>query len=259
MQAGHGDELKMYWEPRLEPPPLEGNEVHVWRIALQPEIGLADSLSDEERMHADRFFFSKDREAFKSSRNTLRILIGHYQDCRPETVEFYSGKYEKPALIGEGLQFNISHSHRVGLLAFSRGRDVGVDVEKIDPAVNSDQLALHSFSYSENQEYQGLRPEEKLSAFYRGWTRKEAFIKATGEGLSYPLDRFDVSLSEGDSARLLRIEGSEENARHWGMRDLALTPEYAAAVVARGLDWKIRCFSHNLAESKRRTGKIDEN
>ena len=235
------------WASMRPPVPLLSNDVHVWAVKLSHPLAkvryFRSLLSADERVRARRFYFDQDRCAYTVARSVLRLLIGHYQGCRPAAVEFYQGKHGKPAMLGGGLEFNISHSHGIGLLAFARGRDIGVDVEKINPRTVSDPLAKRSFSAWEYEQFTALPRNQRSQAFYRCWTRKEAFIKALGMGLAFPLNSFDVSLHPDQDARLIRIEGSDEKASKWTMEALAPCRDYLGAVVAGGHGWHLSCFA----------------
>jgi 4'-phosphopantetheinyl transferase len=225
---------------------LEPNDLHVWRFGLSPPeerlMFFHTLLSDDEQKRARRFHFDHDRHAYTTARGLLRLLIGNYQQCDPATVEIRTGKFGKPELAGGRLKFNIAHSDGLGLAAFSRAREVGVDIERADPEKCSDGLARRSFSDIEYRQYASISGEQKSVAFFNGWTRKEAFIKATGKGLSYPLDTFDVSLLPDREARLERVNGSREQAVQWSM--WALTPDHAyhGAVVVRGTGCRLSRF-----------------
>ncbi len=213
---------------------LQTGEVHVWRLELErpaePLVGLLDT---DEFARANRFHFEKDRRHFIAARAFLRVLLGRYLDSDPKQLKFSYGLYGKPALLHAGpLRFNMSHSHGVALYAFTEGRDVGVDVEYIRADFTTDDIARRFFSPFEVQSLCGLPTEDRVQSFFRCWTRKEAYIKATGRGLSQPLDGFDVTLRPGESAALLRTDAGPHE--HWSMANIDVGPGYAGAVAVEG-------------------------
>ena len=226
---------------------LDADEVHVWAAKLSiPAANLRSYntfLSEEEKVRAGQFHFEKDRNAYIAARGALRSLLGQYLERPAASVEIILGEHGKPGLVGGDLEFNMSHSRGAGLFAFTRGREIGVDVEWMNPRVDVARLAKRSFSAWEYDQFTSLPEARKSQAFYSGWTRKEAFIKALGKGLSYPLDAFDVSLHPDQEARLLRLDGCNQMAGQWTLRTLSPFPEYTGAVVARGQDWRLSFFT----------------
>lgn len=173
-------------------------------------------LSADERERAARFHFLKDREHFIAARGLLRLLLSRYLDLPPQQLSFSYSPYGKPALAGErdctSLRFNVSHSHGVALYAFTLEREVGVDVEYIRQDVVGESIAEHFFSAQEVTSLRALPAGVQPQAFFNCWTRKEAFIKARGEGLSFPLDQFDVSLVPGEATALISTRNDPQEA-----------------------------------------------
>jgi 4'-phosphopantetheinyl transferase len=161
-------------------------------------------------------------------------------------LSFSYSQKEKPALApahaGSGVAFNISHSGGVALLAFTLRRELGVDVEQVRRDFDLDAIARRFFSAHEQEQLAALNEEERFEAFFRCWTRKEAYIKATGEGLSLPLRQFDVSLAEGDVNALLSTRPDSSESRRWSLREAPAGTGYVAAVCARGHDWKLKSW-----------------
>ncbi len=186
-------------------------EVHVWRIPLECGDAALDRLrtflADDERQRAERFYFEKDRRHFIAGRGALRSLVAGYLNRHPSQVRLAYTNYGKPLLAAEfgstELRFNLSHSHGLALLAVTRGRDIGVDLEHIRANLDGEQLAERFFSPCEVAVLRSLAPELRREAFFQCWTRKEAYIKANGKGLSLPLDQFDVTLRPGEPAALM--------------------------------------------------------
>lgn len=237
---------------RWSPPPkalsLRSGEVHIWLIRLeQPadqERKFLDMLESDERSRANRFHFAKDRRHFVVARGFLRLVVSRYLETTTEQLRFCYGAYGKPALDGEHrssqLRFNMSHSHGVALYALTYEREIGVDVEHIRADFTSEEIARHFFSPFEVETLCALPPEERVTAFFRCWTRKEAYIKATGRGLSQPLDGFDVTLAPGEPATLLRTDGDSQASAPWFLCDLEVGNDYAAALAVEGPASKIR-------------------
>jgi len=239
------------WGPGPTRPELSVEEVHVWRAWLDAEESevtrLRALLSDEERARADRFHFTKDRRHFTVARGLLRTLVARYTDRRPELVSFTYNAYGKPSLstedAGASLRFNLSHSKGLALYAFARGREVGVDVEFSREEFAGEEIAARFFSPAEVAVLRALPAEEKTRAFFNCWTRKEAYIKAHGLGLSLPLEGFDVSLAPGEPAALLSTRHDPAQAARWSLCALSPAYGYAAALAAEGHDWRLTCWS----------------
>jgi 4'-phosphopantetheinyl transferase len=221
----------------------------VWRIELaQPAAQVEEfrqTLSEDEIARADRFYFEKDRDRFIVARGTLRAILGRYLKRSPHELRFRYSAYGKPSLDdddGAWLRFNVSHSHELGLIAVTCGREVGVDIEWIRPDVATEQIAERFFSTHEVAALRALPADRQTEAFFNCWTRKEAYIKARGEGLSFPLDKFDVSLVPGEPARLLRTEGAPQEALRWRLCELLPGPGYVAALAIEGHEWQLQCW-----------------
>ena len=222
---------------------LLADEVHVWRLRLdQPTEMFHDLLETDEVARANRFHFEKDRNHFVVARGFLRLLLGRYLQADPRQLKFSYGAWGKPALDGKfresRLRFNMSHSHGVALYAVAEGREIGVDVEHMRADFASDDIARRFFSPFEVGVLCELPDDDRVNAFFRCWTRKEAYIKATGRGLSQPLDGFDVTLGSGENVALLRTDdGSHER---WMLVDIAVGPGYAGALAVEKPVSKIR-------------------
>lgn len=224
---------------------LGPDDVHVWRIALDQEAAtlatLRRLLSADERARADRFYSAKHRDHFTVGRGQLRTILGHYLQRDPAALEFIYRGNGKPALADEALRFNLAHSHGLAVLAVTRGREVGIDVERVRSTVGGPELAERYFSAREVAALASVPEELKQKAFFHGWTRKEAYIKAVGKGLALALDSFDVSLIPGEPAVLLEVRGVEGEAERWTMAEVPVPEEYVAAVLVEGTAWQLRC------------------
>ncbi len=221
---------------------LPEGEVRVWLAGLDLEVEtverLARLLSQDERERAGRFHFRRDASRFMVSRAVLRTILGQCLGVEPNVVGFSAGQWGKPALAAPfdltGLQFNASRSGWLGLYAVTRLGRVGVDIECRRPLPDLDDVAERMFSAHERQALRQLPPAQRPEAFFNCWTRKEAYVKAIGEGLSHPLDRFTVTLAPGASVRLEHVEGDPAEAGRWTLEALDPDPAYAAAIAVDG-------------------------
>ena len=246
--------MTLLWEPSNEVAGLAPGEVEVWAACLDelPEAALGVPLSADERERGARFRFERDRRRFVTARGLLRVLLGRYLDLDPAGLRFAHGPRGKPFLAeADGLRFNLSHSGGVALLAFARGRELGVDIEEERPVPEAADIAGHYFSAREGAELKSLRADEQTAAFFRCWTRKEAFVKATGDGLSRPLDGFDVTLGPGEPARLVRVEGEPEAARRFWLWDLRPLTGFAGALAVEGRPSRVVERAWNESEGMR--------
>lgn len=213
-------------------------EVVVVGLALEPAAVRASAslLSAPERARARRFAFARDARRFIVGRARLRQLLATRLGVRPESVELACGDRGKPALANPGrypdLRFNLSHRDDVAVYVLAFGREVGIDVEAVRMIPDADAIAARWFSRGENEAYQALDPRQKPLGFFNCWTRKEAFVKALGDGLFHPLDSFDVSLAPGAPAELLWVETTPRDDRGWRMESFSPAPGFVAAVVA---------------------------
>jgi 4'-phosphopantetheinyl transferase len=233
--------------------PLPWHEVHVWRVALDASEaacdGLRELLTDDERRRADRYRFDHVRRQFTVCRGTARLLIGRYLGLDPRAVVFAAGPHGKPHLAPssapEPLHFNVSHSGSVALLAFYCHGEIGVDVEAHRPLADLDRLAARSFSPGERQVLKSLPTHLRPAAFFDCWSRKEAFIKCTGQGLSQGLASFDVTLAPDEPARLLRVDGHDGGALPWALLGLPAIPGYATALAVAGPSAQVQVQAWN--------------
>jgi 4'-phosphopantetheinyl transferase len=216
---------------RLETVSCDG--VDVWLGDLDALGGRADLtvLSEDERLRAGRFRFVQDRHRFAASRALLRRLLGRALGLAPGAIRFEYGAYGKPRLAGDAgpLWFNLSHAGRWGLFAVSAG-EVGVDLESVRPLEDLDSLAGTVFSTGERAALSALPSPQRVQGFFNGWTRKEAYVKARGDGLSRALDGFDVTVAPGDPPRLLRVAGEPDEPARWALSSFEPLPGYVAAM-----------------------------
>ena len=232
-------------EPRMA---LPEDEVHLWLVDLASvaagEKRWEQLLSSDERARAARFHFSKDRQYFTATRALLRTILGSYVDSDPTELVFRYSEKEKPSLnpspSGSSVEFNVSHSGALALLAFAKGRALGVDVEQVRENFDHEAIARRFFSEEEQRQLAALAPAGRHRTFFRCWTRKEAYIKAQGTGLSLPLKQFDVSLRPGDLDALLSTRPDSAEAARWSLREVPVGADYVAALCVRGHGWRLK-------------------
>lgn len=233
------------------PRALPEDEVHLWRVDLDAlgddEARWKEVLSSDESTRASRFHFPHDRQRFIAARGFLRMILAGYLATDPQQLSFLYSKKEKPSLgsdhASSGVTFNISHSGGIALLAFARRREIGVDVEQVRHDFDVEAIAHRFFSAEEQKQLAALPNSERFDAFFRCWTRKEAYIKATGDGLSLPLHQFDVSLARGDKDALLATRPDGSEATLWSLREVPAVAGYVAALCVRGRDWDLKEWS----------------
>lgn len=230
--------------PHLEENGLTSAVIHLWYVFLDEAYHLDKLLSRDEKERAGKYHFERDRRHFIACRGILRAILARYLDVAPAEVEFGYIENGKPALVPSPGQanvcFNLSHSNGLAVYAFTIGRRVGVDIESTTDKGATQMVVESFFSAGEKEVFRALSGWQKKEAFFRCWTRKEAFLKATGRGLSSPLASFDVSLGPGEPARLLRIGGDSCAADAWSIQDLEVPAGFAAALAVEGQYTRIR-------------------
>jgi 4'-phosphopantetheinyl transferase len=229
-------ELKPFWSSPPSPLALWADEIHLWRSRLDlPATQLErlySSLCEDERIRAQRFHFERDRNAFIAARGKLRAILGCYLDWEPAAIAFSYSSKGKPALIQEtdspSLEFNLSHSHSLALYSITRDRRIGIDLEFLRPLPNASALAQRFFSPQEYALLTSLPTDLQQIAFFKGWTRKEAYLKATGVGLS-GLQSVEVSLEPNREPIFLHLS-PPDSPKNWTLYDLAPNSNYIGAL-----------------------------
>jgi 4'-phosphopantetheinyl transferase len=234
-------------EPRLAP-----GEVHLWCTPLDLPAARIEALlpllAPDERGRADRFRSGQLRDRFIAGRGLLRTILSRYLQTAPADMRFEYEPHGKPVLVRSAAQpeisFNVSHSHGLTLIAVAAGLAIGVDLEQVRPVHNLARLVERFFAPEERRQWDGLGEASRPLAFFYGWTRKEAWLKATGSGLSFPLDQFCVSLAPAGPARLISIRGSSAGTAAWQLHSCEPCPGYVAALAVRAdrvevLRWRL--------------------
>jgi len=219
---------------------LSRDEIHIWERQLTCDRYVIQTLGRlldaDELARAARFRFPSNHDEFIVSRGTLRLLLGRYLNCSPAELRFTYSQYGRPQLddfrLGERVEFNISHSGDVVVLAFASCRRIGIDIEQIRTDFSTAEIAERFFSFAEREALRALPVEQQHAAFFTCWTRKEAFIKALGEGLSHPLDQFDVSLTPGLPAALLATRPDPQDTRRWSLWNINVPVGYTGSLAA---------------------------
>ncbi len=225
---------------------LAHGQVHIWRVALDRRAAHLQQfmhlLSADEQERAARLYLERDRRRFIVGRGVLRTILGRYLGIEPHQVQFSYKPHGKPYLTASpgqmALQFNAAHSHELALYAFAWGCQVGIDVEYVHLVPDAEEIAARFFSVRENAALRLLPEEQRQMGFFYCWTRKEAYIKAIGDGLSYPLDRFDVSLGGEEGLQSLDIDGDPGESGRWSLQAFIPAPGYVAALAVEGHDWQ---------------------
>ncbi|HUC86075.1 MAG TPA: 4'-phosphopantetheinyl transferase superfamily protein [Candidatus Acidoferrales bacterium] len=242
---------KTLWPvPTLPVAPLGKKDVHLWTACLDEFTRLLREfksvLSPQESARASRFKYPRDRDRFVIAKGLLRFLFSLYRDVEPAQHEFTLGPQGKPESVAaqglERLHFNVSHSDSMVLYAITRATAVGVDIERIRHMDDLDNLAQQFFTAGEAATLRALPAEKRLVAFFNCWTRKEAFLKATGQGIAGGMNTVEVTLAPDESARLLNLGGDTNAARGWILDPLVPAAGYLAALAYQGPRLKLGCW-----------------
>jgi 4'-phosphopantetheinyl transferase len=234
---------------------LATDEVHLWRATLDLPASvierMACALSDEERARAGRIVPDQARARFVAGRHILRTVLGKYLELSAERVELTYGPHGKPELAPEHasglLAFSLTHSHDLALVAVTLGRAIGVDVELLRPVSDVAGLVARVFSAKEQAEFRDLPLDRRLEGFFRGWTGKEAWLKAKSTGLTWPPDWFSVSLTSGAPMRLLDVTGDPKAPERWALASFTAAPGYLGALAVEGWGLRLASFHYSLA------------
>jgi 4'-phosphopantetheinyl transferase len=242
------------WHRAIPEEQILSNDVHVWRAFLDLTVlqkeSLVRNLSTDEMAKASRFHFERDRERFIVARGILRHLLGCYLGENPAELRFEYTPYGKPFFAVDAgydsLSFNLSHSGEFALYAITRNRDVGIDIEFVRDDIDIELIARRFFSQRELNSLEKISKDMQTVRFFQYWTRKEAFLKAIGKGVSFPMEHFDVSLMTGKALSPIRSPGDKPEATCWYGMDLFPGRGYTAAIMAEGNDWDLSCHEYSV-------------
>jgi 4'-phosphopantetheinyl transferase len=226
------------WKKTFPTKLLEIDQVHVWRASLIQTEGEKkacwSTLSNDERQRADRFHFEKDHFSFVAARGILRQILGYYLDQVPEKIIFGYTSFGKPYLLNREneyqINFNISHSGNLGLFAFSLNKEVGVDIELVKENISTAEIVERFFTKNEKMDLQKALADEKIKLFYQFWTRKEAVLKAIGSGVSFPLEKCEVSGGDGIEFTPVNLQEKEGYRTRWYFKDLFVGNNFFASL-----------------------------
>ena len=233
-------------------PPLLDSDIQVWCASLEASLwdltSFTDQLSADEKIRAERFHFTRDRDRYIIGRGLLRALLGGYLQRDPSDIKFNYGAYGKPALAdkvnGRALEFNLSNSNDMVVYIFNWDDPVGIDIEYAHPMKDMDDFALQFFTPDECALIRSLPMEQKQKTFFKLWTCKEAYLKANGSGLTTPLNQVEVSFTNKDTASLIPLGNDHEQTMRWRL-ELFTPAEGYQASLAREESQKLVVF-HKL-------------
>jgi 4'-phosphopantetheinyl transferase len=222
--------------------------VHVWAFFLDATRRFreecAQTLSGAEQARAERFSHERNRNEFIVAHGVLRRLLARYSGVVASRLTFSSGPNGKPALTTQGasghaVSFNMTHSHGRALLAVSDGRELGIDLEQVNPQVSALAIARRYFCSSELAAIEGAAPALVAQSFFRFWVAKEAVLKGQGIGLKFPIDRFEVQFDAQCRHATVHAPQDSRLAPNWRVRMLRLQGDWVGAVAARGEAWSL--------------------
>jgi 4'-phosphopantetheinyl transferase len=242
------------WPARRQPGDLGDAEAHLWVVALDlvPEKlpGFREILSEDERKRAGRFLSAVDTQRYMAARASLRTLLGAYVGMEPGQLRFRCDKFGKPGLDGEAntasIRFNVSHSAELGLFGFVGEHRIGVDLERVRADIEVENLARNHFSANEFHMLRAVPSDQQLEAFFCCWTRKEAYLKGLGEGMSHGLDRFEVSVGPGEPVAILHADDDPDVSRRWTLEHLTPAPGYLGAAAVEMGAVTFQCFQWEI-------------
>jgi 4'-phosphopantetheinyl transferase len=233
--------LAPIWHPAPEEIRLESGQLHLWAAALNEFVDgaakLGDLLSSAEQSRAQKFKFAEDRARYVIRRGLLRLILSRYLAQLPSAIEFQQGPHGKPELrseiAGTPMFFNTSHSAQVAVFAITSSCPVGVDVERILEIPEIEAIARRFFPTRETQVLMTLPPDSRLKAFYACWTRKEAFLKATGKGIAESLATVEVTLAPEDQPEVLSVAGDPRAREEWQLQPFSPATGYVGCAAYR--------------------------
>lgn len=219
----------------------------MWYLSLdtKPQDDPGAWLSEDEQMRAAQFHFPVHRRRYVAARCALRKVLAGYLNTTPEKIAFQYNRFGKPFLVNKAMQFNVSHAGDVAVMAFASTCRVGVDVERVRADILKENIAEHFFATGEVDALHALPVEQRSEAFFHCWTRKEAFIKAIGMGLSIPLDAFTVTL-DPEKAALLDTAWRSIEASDWTLCTFRPAPGHVGALAVEGVGWTLKSYIYHF-------------
>lgn len=244
----------LQWRAAIPEKSILADEVHVWRVfteTISIQIkNLQEILSADELERAGKFYFEKDQERFIKAHGILRMILSNYVGVEPQHLRFKYSAFGKPMLANNpdnrSICFNLSHSDGVVLYAVTLDHHTGIDVERVQSDIDTEQIAKRFFSSDENNLLDAVPEKERLAMFFKFWTRKEAVIKATGKGISYPMEKLDVSSMQDTFLSTIELIDDTKENLSFSVYDLFPEKGYAAAIAISGNDCKITCRHYSL-------------
>lgn len=240
----------LVWQPAPKKVFLDTNEVHVWHYNIEHSDNLQTELyailSDAEQQKANEYHHENAKKEYIAAHGILRKILGEYIQVAAKNIDITIGAHGKPLLTApfNEIKFNLSHSNNHILVAVAKNREVGIDLENTLRKTNALKLAQRFFTERETQILSSLSDNQSRKAFFRAWCRKEAILKAMGTGISYGLDRFEVSLLPDESAKIINVLDDEQRGK-WTINDLPKIEHFASAVVVEGKGWELSCWNWN--------------
>jgi 4'-phosphopantetheinyl transferase len=237
---------------------LNLNEIHVWLLDLNLDLHKVDQLSnilsEDELTRAKKFHFEHHQHRFIITRANLRFILSKYLKITAQEIEFIYSEKGKPSLVKtcnqEGIEFNLSHTDNLALYAFTKNQKIGVDLEKIKDNCDIENLAKRFFTNNEYQVISNLERKQQPQAFFQAWTSKEAYLKATGEGLGGGLENIEINL-HSQERELVRIEGNKQLVENWTLEKIDINDDYIATLAVKNLKKEIMLhyFCNNYGQS----------
>lgn len=240
--------------PIWQMPPRElrlgQGEIHIWRASLTiPNTEVRElfaTLQMEEQRRAQQFAFEHLRRRFVIAHGLLRDILVRYLPAKAEEIRFSYSEFGKPSVVkpqeGRTLNFNMSHSHKWVLIAIAQTRRIGVDVEKIRAELPLTEISQRIFAPEESAALRRLPEGLRPIAFFKCWTAREAYVKATGDGLARSPDTFSVSITPGGDVQRVKDDDAAGQGSVWTLHGLCVDPGYAATLVAEGRDFELHCW-----------------
>ena len=214
-----------------------GNEIHIYRSSLELTadklIESESLLSPDELQKAYRYKFEKDRDHYIAGRAFLRRILGRYLNQSPDKISFSYSEKGKPYIIDSPVKFNLAHSGGKAVFAFAENAEVGIDIEYMRELPDALQIAKRFFSDEEVNEFMKVSDDEIKPAFFNCWTRKEAFIKAVGDGLSFPLKDFTVTILPGVNPEIKWIKDKDDEVKEWSLVNIQADQNYVSSLAVK--------------------------